>query len=144
MTTVACRHTVAKRPRQGYPSAYAVLPKLCTVWKDGMNQGRLFWGAQSVCSGALQGMFRWADDAPPTAKDEAHVWRRFPPTRIVHHNQEGLPMFKPDDVMQGRVGDCWFLLRLHCLPSDGIYSAASCPIRHRPCVTRVRASAAVH
>eukprot|EP00903_Cladosiphon_okamuranus_P015389 g14214.t1 len=86
--------------------------KVVTVSKAGKNQGRLFYG----CVTRKCDFFRWADgDAPHTQQALSLVWRRFSPPRFklsaVADGQAG-GGFKPQDVRQGAVGDCWFLAGL--------------------------------
>ncbi|CAM9568049.1 unnamed protein product [Pylaiella littoralis] len=101
--------------------------KVVTVGKAGKNQGRLFYG----CVTRKCDFFRWADDdAPHTSQALSLVWRRFAPPRFrlsaaatggaaaaaaaaadggVGESGGG---FKPQDIRQGAVGDCWFLAGL--------------------------------
>ncbi|CBJ31495.1 conserved unknown protein [Ectocarpus siliculosus] len=88
--------------------------RVITVNKAGVNQGRLFYG----CITRKCDFFRWADDAPHTRQALSLVWRRFSPPRFklssaAPRGAEGVGgSFKPEHVMQGAVGDCWFLAGL--------------------------------
>ncbi|CAM9380169.1 unnamed protein product [Ectocarpus sp. 6 AP-2014] len=88
--------------------------RVITVNKAGVNQGRLFYG----CITRKCDFFRWADDAPHTRQALSLVWRRFSPPRFklssaAPRGAEGVGgTFKPEHVMQGAVGDCWFLAGL--------------------------------
>ncbi|CAM9925149.1 unnamed protein product [Sphacelaria rigidula] len=86
--------------------------KVVTVSKAGPNQGKLFYG----CVTRKCNFFRWADDAPHTRQALSLVWRRFTPPRFkltttLLGRSEG-SAFKPQDIKQGAVGDCWFLAGL--------------------------------
>ena len=101
--------------------------KLCTVAKDGPNQGRFFWGCPRRVAAARCGFFRWADDAPHSARDRDTPWQRKRPAlgyAFVRATGESsssssgggggggggkAPAFRAADVRQGGVGDCWFL-----------------------------------
>eukprot|EP00752_Nemacystus_decipiens_P008666 g7736.t2 len=89
-----------------------VRAKVVTVSKAGKNQGRLFYG----CVTRKCDFFRWADDdAPHTRQALSLVWRRFSPPRfrlatVAEGQADG--GFKPQDIRQGAVGDCWFLAGL--------------------------------
>ena len=86
--------------------------KLCSVSKDGPNQGRAFYGCAVADADARCGFFAWADDAPPSERDAATEWRRFTAARdgaVVARAARG---FRAADVRQGGVGDCWFLAAL--------------------------------
>ncbi|CAM9563682.1 unnamed protein product, partial [Laminaria digitata] len=90
-----------------------VRAKVVTVSKAGANQGRLFYGCVTrKCS-----FFKWADDAPHTRQALSLVWRRFSPPRfklsaVSEGGGDTGCGFKPQDIRQGAVGDCWFLAGL--------------------------------
>ncbi|CAM9618990.1 unnamed protein product, partial [Hapterophycus canaliculatus] len=99
-----------------------VSARVVTVGKAGVNQGRLFYG----CIARKCDFFRqdraelprccWADDAPHTKQALSLVWRRFSPPRFklsaTAAGGMGRSGFKPQDIRQGAVGDCWFLAGL--------------------------------
>lgn len=76
--------------------------KLKKVYKDGPNQGRFFQSCQQrKCD-----FFLWSDSAPHS-KESLKKWLRF-------GIAEGYKMvilqgFHPSSILQGQVGDCWFL-----------------------------------
>lgn len=81
--------------------------RLCRVSKDGVNQGRNFYGCFTrACS-----YFEWADDAPHKEGALKYQWRRFRTTGEGSAFQLVVPNrgFRGADVIQGGVGDCWFL-----------------------------------
>ncbi|CAN0187969.1 unnamed protein product, partial [Scytosiphon promiscuus] len=86
--------------------------RIVTVSKAGGNQGRLFYG----CVARKCDFFRWADDAPHTKQALSLVWRRFSLPRFklsaAAGGGTGGSGFKPQDIRQGAVGDCWFLAGL--------------------------------
>ena len=94
------------------------------VFKEGKNQGRSFYacGTRGVsrfrndvakaCS-----FFSWADDAPSSESARATRWRRFDPPRFrlsaeARGTNISASRFRPSDVRQGAVGDCWLLSAL--------------------------------
>lgn len=83
--------------------------KIRQVNKDGPNQGRYF----ASCLLRTCSHFAWADNSPHTESVSKLVWKRF-------HRSDGWSLFgsrgvfgaSPRDILQGGVGDCWFLSAL--------------------------------
>lgn len=86
--------------------------KLCTVSKAGRTEGRNFWGCRKPKEQRC-GFFQWADNAPHADADVKAEWRRIgrggAAAVVKVRQKDGAALFSPDDVVQGRVGDCWFL-----------------------------------
>jgi hypothetical protein len=78
--------------------------KLKQVHKQNQNEGRYF----HCCSNNQCNHFAWADVADHDDKIVSNIeWKRFTSDqgwKIVQSSG-----FKPDAVLQGSVGDCWFL-----------------------------------
>eukprot|EP01041_Mallomonas_annulata_P000201 gene201-364_t len=77
--------------------------RLRQVSKDGINQGRYFLSCfNSVCN-----FFQWADNIHHKQNILDIQWRRFRASQgwslVSSHG------YSPNDILQGGVGDCWFL-----------------------------------
>jgi len=89
---------------------------LRTVFKDGPNQGRLFYSCGKAGRGTPASercdFFAWcpAREAPHTPRALGLRWQHLDPTEhpVVLKNRG----FLPGDVRQGKVGDCWFIAAL--------------------------------
>lgn len=81
------------------------------VSKAGVNQGRHFYACGSVLGAGSKpacNFFAWAQNAPHSAKVQGIQWKRFTAddgwSFVV--SSRG---FRAEDVLQGGVGNCWFL-----------------------------------
>jgi hypothetical protein len=77
--------------------------RLRQVYKDGKNQGRHFIS----CATRKCDFFAWADYAQHDDRVSKLVWKRF-------DRKDGWKLvskggYSPDHILQGGVGDCWFL-----------------------------------
>ena len=117
------------------PDCHCALPCVTKeVGKEGPNQGRYFFGcgggesinrfakrrekSEKIASPKKEkekcGFFAWADFAPSSESAKATRWRRFTPPRFKLSSSatDEQSRFKPCDVRQGAVGDCWLLSAL--------------------------------
>ena len=84
--------------------------RVCTVYKEGPNQGRLFWGCAKRDRTKRCSFFSWAKKAPHSKGTLALKWLRYRPPRFkLVRFVNGQPKFSASDIRQGSVGDCWFL-----------------------------------
>ena len=81
--------------------------------KNGPNQGRYFFSCQlSACN-----FFLWADSPRSVIADSAE-WVRFLPSEGWKLYTKGRKSnFSPDDIIQGSIGDCWWLSALAVVAS---------------------------
>lgn len=80
-------------------------PRLRQVFKDGPNQGRYFHS----CATKTCDFFAWADFAPHDEASMKIEWKRFTEEQGWSMVSDG---FSPDHILQGGVGDCWWLSAL--------------------------------
>ena len=112
-----------KDTKYSTPACHCNAPSVIKeVAKDGPNQGRYFYGCgggevnrfakkiqQAPSPKKMCPYFKWADFAPSSEQARAMRWRRFTPPRF---RLTSSASFKPSDVRQGAVGDCWLLSAL--------------------------------
>ena len=83
--------------------------KIRQVSKDGPNQGRFF----ASCLLRSCNHFSWADDFAHSESTCKITWKRFNKSdRWSLFGARGIYGISPNDVLQGGVGDCWFLSAL--------------------------------
>ena len=80
-----------------------VASRLRQVSKDGPNQGRYF----ATCSLRKCNYFAWGDNYNHSKKSENLIWLRF--DKLDGWILKSPQGFSPHDILQGGVGDCWFL-----------------------------------
>jgi len=98
-------HTVAARPVEPPPPCLCGRPATRGVLRgDGPSKGRPVWR----CAGRACNFFELADGGPSLAAAEL-VWERCLPPKW---NVVGDGGFRPEDLRQGAVGDCWFMSAL--------------------------------
>ena len=77
--------------------------RLKQVSKDGENQGRYFL----TCKSSNCNFFKWADNMYHNKSTLDVQWKPF--TKDQGWQLVSSKGFSPDDVIQGGLGDCWFL-----------------------------------
>ena len=120
-----------------------VKAKVKQVYKDGKNQGRLFFGCSKSGRGSDSAktcdFFEWADGAKleHTTTATTVEWKRFRPPRFRFAARGA----KAADIRQGSVGDCWFLSALAVVAEreDLLQSLVGVNIDFMPIMERVGA-----
>ena len=117
-----------KRTRGSSSSSYEKPPKCnCMidarakrVYKEGPNQGRYFYGCTKPAAHRCK-YFKWARGEPHTKEALSSQWLRFrSPQFCLSSKAKGIDAaggknrrmmlaFSPRDIIQGGVGDCWFI-----------------------------------
>jgi|TARA_B110000008_G_C16977192_1_gene566353 hypothetical protein len=113
--------------------------KVKQVSKDGVNQGRLFYGcAKPAAENTRCDFFAWAkgDNLMHTDAAKSLVWKRFSSPRFKFARRTSAA-----DIRQGSVGDCWFLSSLAVVAEreDLLESVIGVSRRFAPIMERVGA-----
>ena len=80
------------------------------VRKEGKNQGRYFYCCSKTAKYRCS-FFQWCNGQPHTKQAKALVWKRFfsPEYTIAQTHLKSEKTFAPEDIQQGKIGDCWFI-----------------------------------